>query len=397
MDNSGNSGVDPSNVEVPVDSPAHPIPEGMSRGYTMSPMAELQLEYMKEMEEESSIFSRVTLIASKISLELWDVIDRGIDPSNPVPRFGLDPGFALRVWVTISDMQSILQRAASLVPGCTSHFVIDPRDAILPILRGASGLEELNAAWLALHRRMQLAQGYLRKYDQHYQTPEENLRSQSPLSTNTDVYERWPVAKPQSVQLTYLFDNVRHHQDQVPKGYDRDTDDILSFLKPSDHLSAAFPDREPSYRPLTVYCSTAGERKERAKPTLSSWGAGNTFHLPSDEILGDSRATHEEPVEPDESDGDYEPETRVPNRDSPSSGYYYPSMSAQTPFKNSGEFFAPKSPSYLHHELRVLGHNLPDPIRGMASAAPYGLPSDSVSQALKARHGVRRTYTRHQS
>ncbi|KAJ7807777.1 hypothetical protein B0H13DRAFT_2386225 [Mycena leptocephala] len=348
----------------------------------MSPMADLQREYLTETEEEASIFSRVTLIASKKVLDPRDVIDRGVDPGNPVPRFGLDPGLALRVRVTISDMQSILKRAALMVNGRTSYFRIDPNDALMPILKAASGLEELNAAWLALHRRMQLAQGFFNKYVQHYRTPEENLRASSPVSTNPDVYDRWPSAKAQSVQLTYLFDNVRHHQDQIPAGYDRDTDDILSHLKPPSSLSAAFPDRLPESRPSTVYYSTTGERRERRKPEFSSWQSGPEFELPTEEILSEERVSPETRYLPKEDLGyekDYELE-RPEGRESPSTWYYHSSLSARTPFKDPNEFFVPKSPT----ASRIPGPNLPDPIRGMASAAPYGMSMDSVSQAMKA-------------
>ncbi|KAJ7873404.1 hypothetical protein B0H13DRAFT_2349102 [Mycena leptocephala] len=359
----------------------------------MSPMADLQREYLRETEEESSIFSRVTLISSKIALDPRDVIDRGIDPVNPVPRFGLDPGFALRVRVTVTDMQSILKRAASMIPGRDSCFIIDPGDALMPILRGASGLEELNAAWIALQRRMQLAQGFLTKYDQHYRTLDENLRSTSPVSTNVDVYERWPISKAQSVQLTYLFDNVRHHQDQVPKDYNRDTDDILSYLKPPARLSSAFPERNPEPRPSTVYYSATGERKERLKPEFSSWGAGKDFEPPTAHFSSEGRNspevkdTYEEEAR---SEREYDQEERAPTMDVPSAGYYYPNMSAHTPFKKPEEFFVPKSPSAFNRDFRVPGPNLPNPIRGMASAAPYGLSSDSVSQAMKARRDATR-------
>jgi hypothetical protein len=56
----------------------------------------------------------------------------------------------VQVQDTIKDMQDILRRAALLVPGRSTWFIIDPQDALMPILLGARDLDEMNAAWLAL-------------------------------------------------------------------------------------------------------------------------------------------------------------------------------------------------------------------------------------------------------
>ncbi|KAJ7827585.1 hypothetical protein B0H13DRAFT_2373717 [Mycena leptocephala] len=388
--------------ESEADLPDTSGPSGMQRGYALSEMADLQREFLRETESSGSVFSRVKVIVSKKSLDARDIHDRGIDRTDPKPRFALETGFAIRVQSTITDMQDILRRAALMVPGRSSWFVIDPQDALLPILNGAHDLDEINAAWLALHRRMQLAQSFLEKYEQNFQVSEENMRATSPVSTNPEVYNRWPATKPSSVQLMYLFDNVRHHHAQLLKGYDRDTDDLLHHLRAPEHLRRAFPERGPEDYPSTVYYSSSGERMERIHPSQPeleskeetySMGApvtvtriGRADHVVEHLGLSDEDREEEEvrvhqvPVESEYWKG--------PNTSQAS-------LADKTPFKSPNQFFLPRSPSSLNKNFRIPGPDLPDPLRGMASSS-YGLSTESISQAMRTHRSQLKADPRYQ-
>jgi hypothetical protein len=247
---------------------------------------------------------------------------------------------------------------------------------------------------------MHLAQDFLEKYEQNYQVNEESLHATSPVLANPEVYNRWPSTKPPSVQLMYLFDNVRHYHQQLPKGYDRDTDDLLHHLRAPKHLVRAFPWRDPEDYPSTVYYSASGQRLEQEHPmrythrsevepqgqqesgigdrsfsgrkSVTVTRIGHTDHVVEHLGLSDEEFEEEEEVAlPQRSGGGNSPNTPRAT------------LSVPTPFKTPNQFFLPRSPSSMSREFQIPGPNLPDPLRGMASSS-YRLPMDSISQVMKS-------------
>ncbi|KAJ7435554.1 hypothetical protein FB451DRAFT_1418079 [Mycena latifolia] len=169
-------------------------------------MSDLQIEYLRETEEEVSLFNRVLWISTKKTLNPPDVIDQGTDSLEPIPRFSLDPGLAMRVDNTVREMQEILRRAAHLVPDKTSPaFQIDPHHALVQTLKGAGSLDELVIAWGALSKRAELAQKYLDKYDGLYRAETASQRPMSPASTDVGIYDKFPTSKSTVTQLIDKF------------------------------------------------------------------------------------------------------------------------------------------------------------------------------------------------
>ncbi|KAJ6567627.1 hypothetical protein DFH09DRAFT_879763, partial [Mycena vulgaris] len=163
---------------------------GMRRGYSLSAMSDLQIVYLREPADDTSTFSRVAWIASKRILEPRDIMDRGKASLHPLPRFGLEPSLAQRVEKTINELQAVLRKAAWLVPDRANQaFQVDPQATLMPILRGASTLDELHIAWLALSKRMDLGQKYVDKYDGLYRAATASERPTSPVSTDAGLYE----------------------------------------------------------------------------------------------------------------------------------------------------------------------------------------------------------------
>lgn len=114
-------------------------------------MENLVAEYSKQMDSDLSLFIRSTSIVSKKSLEISDILDRGIPlVKQPVGQFRLDMGLLLKTERTIKDMQELLTKALSLVPGCTSTFTVDPHCILMTVLRSANELDKLHAMRLAL-------------------------------------------------------------------------------------------------------------------------------------------------------------------------------------------------------------------------------------------------------
>ncbi|KAJ7484117.1 hypothetical protein FB451DRAFT_1392690 [Mycena latifolia] len=93
---------EPENVPVP----AAPIMThaGMVRGYAMSEMADLHREFWKEGDGEISTYRRANMIINKKNLDPADFEDRGYGPTQFLPRFGLSPGFSMRVGNTLAGV-----------------------------------------------------------------------------------------------------------------------------------------------------------------------------------------------------------------------------------------------------------------------------------------------------
>ncbi|KAF8208331.1 hypothetical protein K438DRAFT_1961826 [Mycena galopus ATCC 62051] len=215
---------------------------------------------------------------------------------------------------------------------------------------------------------MDLAQQYLDKYVAAFRAEEEGQVLLSPVSTNAEIYDKWPLKRSNMTQLTYLFDNVPHHQGQLPGDYDRDTGYPADHLKPPRTLTQAFPSRHPEEYPSTIYYSSSGICLEAL-----------------DERQG--RVSEEEEVE-DVSVGLSrlrEDERSNINQSEYWRAYDNPSglMGAGISYRSAKEFLLPK-PDNGRKEYRTSGMNLPNPIEGMASHMGYGYSTESISLAVQA-------------
>jgi hypothetical protein len=268
------------------------IQEGMDRGFALSPMADLIRSYNQHMDEEFSLFRRVTTIASKKALDISEVMDRGVSLfAQPVAQYGLETGFLLRTDRTIKEMQNLLAQASKLIKGRSTCFTIDPHSVFSRVLRSAHDLSELHLAWVGMSERMDLAQQSFLKYQSEYTAETENEVLLSPVSTSPEVYSVFPRDNSTlAMDLNYVFDNVPHMKKLWPQGYQVEVDFLPAVIKAPAYLEHAFPERQPEARPSTVYYSMEGERKERIASSHSSHGAGTDFELPAEDRKGKGRS-----------------------------------------------------------------------------------------------------------
>jgi hypothetical protein len=266
---------------------------GMKKGFTLSPMGELATEYSRQTDVELSLFIRSTSMVSKKSLDLLDVLDRGVPfVKQPIGRFGLDTGLFLRTERTINDMQDLLTRAASLVQGRNSTFVVDLHRILITVLKSANELDELHATWLALSERMDLAQRSFKKYQSEFSAEKEEDILLSPISTAPEVYSVFPKENSTPAEdVCYLYDHVPNLQKLWPQGYQSSSDWLLHVMGTPSYLERAFPDRMPEERPSTVFYSADGQRQEASHSVRSSYGAGPQFQAPENFQAKLSRAT----------------------------------------------------------------------------------------------------------
>ncbi|KAJ6449628.1 hypothetical protein C8R47DRAFT_999136, partial [Mycena vitilis] len=116
-----------------------------------------------------------------------DIFDRGIAWSDAPPRFYLAPLLLGRIDRVVGELQTFLDRAADLVDGRSSHFVVDPEDSCLPLLRGSNDLFQLEAAWEILRVRIGRGHSFFVKYTEEFKLGEN--APTSPASTALGLHE----------------------------------------------------------------------------------------------------------------------------------------------------------------------------------------------------------------
>ncbi|KAJ7263774.1 hypothetical protein C8J57DRAFT_1512578 [Mycena rebaudengoi] len=398
-------------------------PAGMDKGYNDSPMAGLRMEYLTDLEQEYSLGVRVNTLIEKTALDPRDIIDRGLTLDKvSLPRLGLETGFAMRLDSILKELQTMLRRSALLVPGRTSHFVVDPEQVLFNVLQGANTLSELATAWSGLRRRLELGVSYLRKYDMEYQAEFDYEMPLSPASTNQDLYDVLKDNLTNHQKLDYLFDVVPHYGEIMPDTYKEEsktrTVPFGGWLPLPDVLVNVFPDRQAEASPAVIYYSLDGERKERSMSARSSWKQGEGFILPrKTEGSARRRVSIREPDATIATDteargvrtgGEWERDLSkaypwvdtatdpsesgsVGGRDAAELVSQYSFMGSRTPFKKADEFFVPRSPRGPSSVGMIPGPNLPNTLYGMAAATSsvYHSFGESVSQAQRGQQDHR--------
>ncbi|KAJ6570622.1 hypothetical protein DFH09DRAFT_1080178 [Mycena vulgaris] len=365
----------------------------MDREFAERIMANIKKAYTEEHEMENSILARADLLAKKKSLEPHNILDRGVTPDRDYARFTLDSGFSYLVKKTTADLQSLLKSASGLVSDRKTYFIIDPHSTFIGVLNGAESLAEMHVAWIGLSRRLDLAQSFLDKYMLEFYAEEGGDRPTSPVSTVDGVYERLPTGGSNVERLAFFFENVAHHRNQLPEGYDRDKKELTRDMTPPNRLLRAFPDRPVEERPSTVYYSAEGERREREIPERSSWRSSDSFSLPPEtEDLRSSLSSKGKarfgyrPVEKmveiheeEEKELEYldEEEYEAQGPINPMTSIF----GSDTPFKAKENFFPARSPPAVTRAKAIPGPNLPNPLQGLAAPSSYGYLNDSASQA----------------
>lgn len=96
-------------------------------------------------------------------------MERIEDPNKGTTKYKLSNEFLEGLIKISTELQVFVEKAASLIEERTRHFVIDPRDTLVHILRGTTSLPQLNVAWKSMQKRLELGNRTLNKYMQQYQ------------------------------------------------------------------------------------------------------------------------------------------------------------------------------------------------------------------------------------
>ncbi|KAJ7438126.1 hypothetical protein B0H11DRAFT_1753069, partial [Mycena galericulata] len=170
-----------------LEEPTARVQPGMEEGYASSPMAAIHREYLSPIgESHPSTYTSVQQLVAKSRLNKEDIWDRGVAKKDAKPRFSLKPSFLTKVDRISAELQIFLQRAADIVEDRTSHFIVDPEESCLTILRGATDLFQLEAAWDILRVRLRLGHKFFEKYTEEFK--DKSAAPTSPASTNLALH-----------------------------------------------------------------------------------------------------------------------------------------------------------------------------------------------------------------
>lgn len=184
---------------------------GMERGYSLSLMYSLILEYNKEQGSNLSTAAEVSWILQKPCLKPQDIeTTEGESDSHTAVRLvdsELQP--ILRV---VTELQVFLDRMAQLIEERTTVFRIDPREMMTSALQGCASRSQLEVAHKILLKRLLVAQQTIIKYETQYREMEAPL---SPLSTVPDLYDEFNNIESVDNRMRFMLDSVPHHQTQI--------------------------------------------------------------------------------------------------------------------------------------------------------------------------------------
>lgn len=183
----------------------------MERGYSLSPMYGLILEYNKEQGNNLSTAAEVSWILQRPCLKPQDIERR--DDSDPHTAIRMVDSELQPILRVVTELQVFLDRMAQLIPERTTVFRIDPRETMTSALQGCVSCSQLEVAHKILLRRLLIAQQTIAKYEAQYRQDDDIPLS--PISTVPELYEDFENITAIDHRMRFMLDSVPHHQSQL--------------------------------------------------------------------------------------------------------------------------------------------------------------------------------------
>ena len=255
---------------------------GMERGYSLSPMYNLIIEYNKENGENLSTAAEVSWILQNPNLHPNDFEHRSGNGVDPYTCIALKPTRLNRILRAVTELQTFLDRMAQMIEERSNVFKIDPEDTMTAALRGGESRSQLEVAYAILSKRLRIAQQTVMKYEAEYQRIEVPL---SPISTAPDLYQDFSRLDSVDDRMRYMLQNIPHHQQQL-------TAESLDALNRRQawsvvHPTAPIPVQESTpltsgpedqSKLITLSQTEPGGSEDRDRwPTTSQWDDSDMF------------------------------------------------------------------------------------------------------------------------
>ena len=248
-----------------------------------SPMASLLEEYTGETSgNELSTETSVTLLVTMMDLEAHD-IEKMEDPNRGTTKYRLSEALLGNLSKTTVELQLFVEKAAGLLEERDTHFTVDPKDTLLYILRGTTSLPQLNVAWKAIQKRLELGHRTLQKYQHQYQqSPQEGLLL-SPISTVPELHNELENLPSADQRLRFLYQKFPHHREHIADEAETALNQGKSWMNilplPTTLRNALMSEKGTNEEGLEVR-NTKGKQKERRDDIDD----GEATHVPSDRI-----------------------------------------------------------------------------------------------------------------
>ncbi|KAJ7629984.1 hypothetical protein DFH06DRAFT_1337907 [Mycena polygramma] len=209
-----------TSVEVTVRKGTHTDPHSTAvLAERASTVHDLVLEYECGSDPGHCLLARTTHIVRKKDLNSSEIEER-VHRSGQLfmGTLALETELLLSTDDTVKEMQSLLTRASSFIPG-KACFLVDPDGILMRLLRGANTRGELQTAWASLSERMRLAQMRFKEYHQTASCHDSPVSHCSGSKTWTSSCSQAPcvgAVKPRPRQAPLAATTTRSATNSVP-------------------------------------------------------------------------------------------------------------------------------------------------------------------------------------
>jgi len=191
------------------------ITRGSTTSYPGSPMTKLMEQHSGEEDSDDlSTEAWVTLLVTKDELEP-ELIEKLEDLNKGITKYKLSNEFLEYLSKVLTELQLFVEKAAGLIEERMCHFIVDPKDTLIHILKGTSSLPQLNVAWKTMQKCLELGHHTLNKYMQQYQNEPNTELLLSPISTLPDLHTKLNELHTADQHLQYLYQTFPNHHGQL--------------------------------------------------------------------------------------------------------------------------------------------------------------------------------------
>jgi len=191
------------------------ITRGSATSYPGSPMVKFMEQYSGEEDSDDlSTEAWVMLLVTKDELEP-ELIKKSEDLNKGIMKYKLSNEFLEYLSKVSTELQVFVEKAAGLIEERTHHFIVDPKDTLIHILKGTSSLPQLNVAWKTMQKCLELGHRTLNKYMQQYQSELNTELLLLPISTLLDLHTKLNELHTADQRLQYLYQTFPNHHGQL--------------------------------------------------------------------------------------------------------------------------------------------------------------------------------------
>ena len=239
---------------------------GMERGYSLSPMYSLILEYNREKGSNVSTAMEVSWILLHPNLNPSDIARKTGEGVDPYTSIYVKEERLTRILRAVNEMQTFLHSMADLIQERSHVFCIDPKNTMVTALQGCESRSQLDMAYKILVKRLQIAQQTVMKYEAEYQGNDIPL---SPVLTAPELYSDFDQIEKVDDRMRYLLENIPHHQGHLTPSAKQAVKEGVSWdvIHPTQALTWDEPVRERSPVPARIGDLNPTEPKKKV-----DWG-----------------------------------------------------------------------------------------------------------------------------